>query len=308
VAIEVMLPFYGRSDQLREAVSSILAQDDPDWRLTVIDDAYPDPGAAAWVAELDDERVGFVRNPHNLGVSGSFQRSLELARAEWVVIMGGDDRMLPGFIGRMRAATEEHPDVAFLQPGVRVIDEAGEPADPLADRIKRRIRIHVDRPTVVDPRTMTESLLRGNWMYFPATCWRTDAIRGHGFEPRYEVVLDWLLQLQLLQEGGTVLLDPEVTFEYRRHPEQVSTGTAFDVSRFHEEKALLLGMREVTRRRGWTKASRAATWHLTSRLHAVVTLAKLLASGKVSGTGALLVHAFTNRWPPGDWPTPAGPA
>jgi hypothetical protein len=221
-----------------------------------------------------------------------------------VVIMGGDDRMLPGFVGRMRAGIAAHPDVAYVQPGVRVIDDRGQPSRPLADLMKQRIRIQVDAPTVIDARTMTESLLRGNWMYFPATCWRRELVVRHGFEPRYEVVLDWLLQLQLLQEGGTVLLDPEVTFEYRRHAEQVSTGTLFDVSRFHEEKALLLGMREVTRRRGWHRASRNAATHLSSRLHAVLTLAKLLASGRVRGGGALLTHAFTNRWPPGDWPAP----
>lgn len=303
MTLEVLLPFYGRADHLREAVDSVLAQEDPDWRLTVVDDAYPDPSAAAWVAELADDRVRLVRNERNLGVSGSFQRCLELARADWLVVMGGDDRMLPTFVGRMRTGIAAHPAVTYVQPGVRVIDEDGRPALPLPDRIKDRIRIRVDRPTVVGPRTMTESLLRGNWMYFPATAWRRDAVLRHGFEPRYEIVLDWLLQLQLLQEGASVLLDPEVTFEYRRHPEQASTGAAYDVSRFQEEKALLLGMRDLTRRRGWTRASRRAATHLTSRLHALTIAARLLLRGRVGGVPPLLSHALTNRWPPGQWPS-----
>ena len=299
-----MLPFYGSGALLREAVDSVLAQDDDDWRLTVIDDAYPDPDAAGWVANLPDDRVRYLRNDRNLGVSGSFQKSLDLARADWLVIMGGDDRMLPSFVSRMNAMVQAHPDVGFVQPGVAVIDGAGRPANPMADRIKSMIRINVTEPTIIGPTKMTESLLRGNWMYFPATCWNRSAIAAHGFEPRYEVVLDWLLQMRLLQDGRPVLLDPEVTFEYRRHPEQVSTGTTFDASRFHEEKALILGMEVVARRRGWRRAARLAHWHLTSRLHALQTLAKMLASGRVKGSGALLTHAFTNRWPPGDWPRP----
>ena len=304
MTIEIVLPFYGEAALLREAVDSVLAQSDPDWRLTVLDDAYPDPAAAGWVAELTDSRVQYVRNKVNLGVSGSFQKSVDLATADWVVIMGGDDRMLPGYVARMNAMVAAHPDVAYVQPGVRVIDGDGQPANPMADRIKSLIRIDVDEPTVVDPKTMTESLLRGNWMYFPATCWNRPAVAAYGFEPRYTVVLDWLLQLRLLQDGGRVLLDPEVTFEYRRHAAQVSTGAAFDFSRFHEEKALSLGMREVTGRRGWTRARRNAAWHLSSRLHALLTLGKLLVSGQVRGTGALLTHVLTNRWPPGDWPAP----
>ena len=94
--IDVMLPFWGSADLLRVAVDSVLAQDDPHWRLTVIDDAYPDPAAAAWVADIADERVLFMRNEENLGVSGSFQLCLDLAEADWVVIFGCDDRMLPG--------------------------------------------------------------------------------------------------------------------------------------------------------------------------------------------------------------------
>jgi len=76
--VELLLPFYGDAGQLREAVDSILAQDDPHWRLTVIDDAYPDPTAAAWIGELDDERVRLLRNETNLGVSGSFQRCVNI--------------------------------------------------------------------------------------------------------------------------------------------------------------------------------------------------------------------------------------
>lgn len=300
--IDVMLPFWGRADLLREAVESVLAQDDPNWRLTVVDDAYPDPQAAAWVADLEDERIRFTRNEENLGVSGSFQLCLDIAREDWVVIFGCDDRMLPGFIGRMRELVAAHPDVAYLQPGVRVIDEHGEPHLPIGDRLKAHYRLDTDGPEEVGGEVLTASLLRGNWMYFPATVWNRAKAARFGFEPAYQIVLDWWLQLDLLFDGEQALLDPEVTFEYRRHPLQMSTTTAFDVTRFHEEKALVLRTREITRARGWRKASRAATWHESSRLHALMIVAKLLRAGRLSGTGSLLTHAFSNRRPPGDWP------
>ena len=35
MTIDIMLPFYGSAEQLREAVDSVLSQDDGDWRLTV---------------------------------------------------------------------------------------------------------------------------------------------------------------------------------------------------------------------------------------------------------------------------------
>jgi glycosyltransferase involved in cell wall biosynthesis len=181
----------------------VLAQDDPHWRLVVVDDAYPDPEAAAWVAGIDDERVAFRRNAQNLGVSGSFQECLDLAEADWVVIMGCDDRMLPGFVGRMRELVAAHPDVAYLQPRVRVIDEQGEPHLPIGDRLKAHYRLDVAEPREVGGEELTQSLLRGNWMYFPATVWNRTKIRRLGFEPAYLIVLDSSTRRSPSSTGGT---------------------------------------------------------------------------------------------------------
>lgn len=295
MTIDVMLPFYGDATLLREAVDSVRGQDHADWRLTVVDDAYPDPDAAAWVSAVDDDRVRLIRNERNLGVSRSFQRCLDLASASWVVFMGGDDRMLPHYVSRMHSLVDSHHDFAYVQPGVRVIDAAGEPAHPLADRVKARIRPQVDGPTELDPVTTIESLLRGDWAYFPSICWRREAIVRYGFSPRYETVLDWWLQMQLLVDGERMLLDPEVTFEYRRHAEAASSKTALDVSRFHEEKAMLLDMRDIAEARGWRRARRIASLHPSSRLHALVSLASGVRAGQSAGARELLMHAFTNR-------------
>ena len=36
------MPFYGSFDHFREAVLSVLGQSDPLWRLTIVDDVYPE--------------------------------------------------------------------------------------------------------------------------------------------------------------------------------------------------------------------------------------------------------------------------
>ena len=69
----------------------------------------------------------------------------------------------------MREQIAAHPDVAYLQPGVRVIDDHGAEHRPLGDRIKAHYRPDVDSPREIGGEELTRSLLRGNWMYFPAT-------------------------------------------------------------------------------------------------------------------------------------------
>jgi len=48
-------------------VRSVLEQRDPDWRLTVVDDGYPDGSVPGWFAGLGDDRVRYHRNETNLG-------------------------------------------------------------------------------------------------------------------------------------------------------------------------------------------------------------------------------------------------
>ena len=81
--VDVMLPHYGRLDLVQETVRSVLAQDDPGWRLTVVDDSgeLPDAGLGAWCAGLGDNRVRYLRNARNLGINRNFQRCVELRPA-----------------------------------------------------------------------------------------------------------------------------------------------------------------------------------------------------------------------------------
>ncbi len=137
--VDVMMPHYGRRDLAQETVRSVLAQDDPNWRLTIVDDSgdRPDDGFGSWCAELGDPRVRYRRNERNLGINRNFQRCVTLVEQELAVIVGSDDLMLPGYVGTVRRAYAAHPEVGIVQPGVEVVDERGERVRTLTDLTKR---------------------------------------------------------------------------------------------------------------------------------------------------------------------------
>ncbi|MDO9395058.1 MAG: glycosyltransferase, partial [Herbiconiux sp.] len=116
MTLDILMPFWGRFDHFREAVGSVLAQTDPDWRLVIVDDVYPDPAPGEWAASLDDPRIEYRRNAVNLGVGGNFRECVRLVRHERAVLMGCDDRMLPGYVARIGALAAAHPGAAILQP------------------------------------------------------------------------------------------------------------------------------------------------------------------------------------------------
>lgn len=287
-----MMPFYGDPGLFRAAVESVLAQTDPGWRLVIIDDVYPDPAPGEWAASLGDPRVEYLRNENNLGVSGNFSRAVELVRSDYFVLMGCDDLMEPGYVASMRAAIEAHPGASYLQPGVSVIGDDGSLILPLADRVKSWYRPTRSEVDVLRGEQLAVSLLRGNWTYFPSICWSTQAVRKHGFDPEFDVVLDLALQLDIVLDGGELVLLPEQTFRYRRHSKSVSSWTAQDGTRFDEERTFFLDVARRLRARGWRRAARVASEHFSSRLNAVTRLPAALRSPDRSGVRPLLRHVF----------------
>ncbi|UPG68837.1 glycosyltransferase family 2 protein [Gordonia hongkongensis] len=265
MTIDVMMPFYGDVAQFRQAVTSVLDQDDPDLRLVVVDDCYPDPTPRHWLESLGDARVRYLRNETNLGVNGNFRRCVELVTADWFVVMGCDDVMHRAYLATVRTMARHHPDAAVIAPGVDVIDENGQPVTPLGDRIKSVLA--PPRATVLSGEQLATSLYHGNWTYFPSLLWRTAAVREVGFRPGLEIVLDLALLVDLASAGGSLVYDPEVVFSYRRHRASVSSVQAVDGRRFAEENRFFADEAQRCEAHGWPKAARAARWHATSRLN-----------------------------------------
>jgi glycosyltransferase involved in cell wall biosynthesis len=289
-SIEIAIPFYGRRDHLEEAVLSVLGQHDPAWQLTVYDDnPVPDTESARWLSELGDPRVRYSPNGRNLGVSGSFNRCVQEAEADFVVIMGCDDRMLSDYVGSARSALSglAQPVSAYM-PGVRVIDGEGADCLPLVDRIKRRLRPSLREIAVLSGEPLARSLMHGVWTYFPAILWRREVLALHRFDDDSLVVQDIRLLVDLILEGGSLCLDPAETFEYRRHAGAASSVALSSGTRFAEESALYRDCAERFAARGWRSAERAAAWHVTSRLHSVVVVGQNIGHGRLRQAGRLL--------------------
>ena len=293
-----MLPHYGRLDLVQDTVRSVLAQDDPEWRLTVVDDSgdLPDQGLADWCDSLGEPRVRYLRNDRNLGINRNFQRCVDLVEHELAVVIGMDDLVLPGYVGTVRRAHAAHPGVAMVQPGVEIVDGGGAPARTLVDVAKRWVYApRVSTPTVLNGERLATSLLRGNWLYFPSICWRSEPLRSTGFREGLSVVQDLALVIDLVLAGESLLVDPTTCFRYRRHGGSVSSAHAADGRRFVEERDFFLSSADRLTAHGWPRAARAARRHTASRLNALIQLPVAARNGERDGVRALARHAFGGR-------------
>ncbi|WP_046779246.1 glycosyltransferase family 2 protein [Streptomyces yangpuensis] len=296
VTFDFMLPYYGDVQLMQDAVRSVLAQTDRDFRLVVIDDGK-EPEVPGWFAALGDDRVHYTRNEQNLGITKNFQKCVQLSEADHVVIMGCDDVLHPHYLETVRAIVEAHPGIGMVQPGVEVIDGTGQVTQGgLADNTKKRLYApQVKGRRLMGGEELAASVLRGNWLYFPSITWRGEVLRKVNFRDDYSVIQDLALVVDLLEGGEQMVIDNSTTvFQYRRHAVSESSVQAFSGTRFAEAERYFSAVAARMDARGWPKAARAARFHSASRLHALTMLPGALRSGNKEGARTLAKHAFTS--------------
>jgi glycosyltransferase involved in cell wall biosynthesis len=123
----VMIPTYNCAKYLRETLKSVLAQDPGAevMQIEVIDDCSTKDDPQAVVEELGQGRVGFYRQPENVGHTRNFETCLKRSRGKLIHLLHGDDYVLDGFYRKMQPAFEDNPDIGAAFCRHTIIDEYG---------------------------------------------------------------------------------------------------------------------------------------------------------------------------------------
>lgn len=289
--LDIFVPYWGDPALMQDTVRSVLAQTSPDWLLTVVDDAYPDPTVGDWMATIDDPRVRYLRKEQNEGITANYRTCVELATQDRVVILGCDDLLMPRYVEVVGAAHAAHPEVEIIQPGVRVVDEHGAVTRTLADSLKSLVSPRVKVPTVLRGERLAVSLLRADWLYWPSLALRRDVLERTPFHEDRPLIQDLALVIDVVAAGGALLVEPTLCFSYRRHDASASSAGVYDGARFRGERAYFRDAAAQMGALGWHSARGAALRHWTSRLHALSLLPGAVVSQR-SAVRGLLDHAL----------------
>lgn len=291
--LDIFIPYWGDPAYMQLAVDSVLTQSNPNWRLTIIDDAYPDPTIARYVASLDDARVTFIRKERNEGITASFRTSLRLAEQDLVCFVGCDDFLLPNYVETILQAHKEFPEADIIQPGVTVVDADGNPSWTLVDRVKQRLlRPESSAPMLLSGERLATSLLHGDWLYWPSLTFRTSSIKNFDFRNEFPIIQDLALVVDMIVEGNSLLVVPEKCFAYRRHSDSASSVLIKSGSRFKGERDYFALAAQLARAKGWRRAELAARLRLTSRAHALSLVPILLRSGDRGAFRTMVRHGL----------------
>lgn len=292
-SLDIFVPYWGDPDYMKLTVDSVLAQTNPRWFLTIVDDAYPDPTIEEYVAGIADPRITYFKKPKNEGITESFRTSIQMARQELVAVVGCDDVLLPSYVKTVLEAHDAYPDADIIQPGVRVIDAAGQRVKTLVDTVKQRIlKPRSTSPLLLSGEKLASSLLHGDWLYWPSLTFKTDSVRTVDFRDEFPIIQDLALIVDMILQGRSLLLVPSESFAYRRHTESASSRLIVDGSRFTGERDYFSLAARLARAQGWRRAELAARLRLTSRLHALSLIPALLRSRDSGAFRTMVRHGL----------------
>ena len=123
--ISVCLASFNGSKYIEEQIKSILIQIELGDEIVVVDDASED-NTVAIARNLEDPRIKIFQNDRNVGVIGSFERSMRLAQGDIIFLSDQDDVWLPNKVSKIMQAFWEDSAVTLCLSDAMIVDAGGE--------------------------------------------------------------------------------------------------------------------------------------------------------------------------------------
>lgn len=119
----LLMPSFNQAHYIREAVDSILSQDDPDWELWIVDNSTDNTPEV--MASYGDPRIKFHHIPRRMDPGSCLNWMLERAEGRDFSYVHTDNNLRPDYVRACRAALAGDP-LSLAYCDMKVIDDDGK--------------------------------------------------------------------------------------------------------------------------------------------------------------------------------------
>lgn len=204
--VSVLFPVYNTKEEyLRVALESILNQTYRDFEFLIINDASSDENTEKVIKSYTDERIRYIVNEQNIGISGTRNKLINLARGEYLAVMDHDDISMPERLEKQVAFLDENPDVGVLGGQYEKLPGGKLGKKPLYDK---EIKLALMRDCAI---LHSASMLRKSALVNNSIC----------YEKEFSPAEDYALWCRLSPYTRFHNL-PDVLLQYRDHEENTS--------------------------------------------------------------------------------------
>ncbi len=122
--ISICIPTYRRTTYIRQSLESCLKQNYDDYEILVNDDTEDD-SIKSIVSSFGSEKIRYFQNIPPIGMMPKFNAFLDLAAAEWMMILCDDDYLEPDFLETLSRHIKNYPRATLVRSRYRLIDGSG---------------------------------------------------------------------------------------------------------------------------------------------------------------------------------------
>jgi len=202
--ISVVMPFYNAANFLDESISSILKQTFKDFELILINDASTDHSDKIVSNYLSDPRIIYVKNETNQGIVKNLNKGINIAKAEIIARMDGDDISLPKRFSKQYEFLKNHPDISVVGSFVKIIDSESKIID--------------QRTKPTNPAEISKKIISYSPLVHPSTMFRKrDVLEVGLYREEYIYVEDIDLWYRLIFSGKEISNIDDFLLHYRYH-------------------------------------------------------------------------------------------
>lgn len=224
MSFTVILPVYGHSKWLDEALESVLQQEEKDWELVIADDGSDDETKhwlQARLGKLGDQRITWRQRPANLGLFNNLNEAIKEVETEWILLLCSDDKLRANAIKSLRKLKQRWPGAGLILSSFDSINADGSlrPADSSSHHDQLRGDTGLVAPQQMVPGLLSLGSLNGNLtgMAFSKTHWlESGPFRG---DWRHAADWEWLIRAS---EKQPLLLNRSPIATVRTHEQQLS--------------------------------------------------------------------------------------
>ena len=224
MSVTVILPVYGHSPWLKEAMDSVLNQKSNDWKLLIADDGS-DKITREWlqskICGQKDPRILWVRRPKNLGLFSNVNHAIMESDTAWVVLLCSDDKLHNHAIQSLQALRKDWPEADLIISSFESINANGSGRPAVSSYHHNELR---KTTGLVQPKQMLPELLRlgslnGNLtgMAFSKEHWQ----KAGPFREDWRHAADWEWLVRA-SEPKPLLLNRSPIASVRTHTQQLS--------------------------------------------------------------------------------------
>lgn len=222
--IQIIMPVYGESPWLEDAIESVQKQSSDNWELLIADDGL-EIGCNRWLenylSKCSDSRISWVKRKHNLGLFANLNKAIAGTKADWILLLCSDDKLERTAVADLRELVKQWGEVNCILSSFHSIgangrvrkDDSGFHHSQLSD-ITGIINTEQMLPALLKLGSLNGNL---TGMFFQRKIWEKVGI----FKEEWTHAADWEWLIRVC-EKTSILLNRKPIASVRTHDQQLS--------------------------------------------------------------------------------------